>query len=319
MWKSLYVLPRDRCYIPFAAFIPFIVQAVSGIANYIGQRRAAKKEAQYNLNTQNTLNQQAFSQNKEMWQLQNQYNTPAAQMGRFQDAGLSPNLIYQQGSSGNASQVPNIQPAQSNRKFPSFQIPDMIGMYQNYQTKQAGVDRMRMQTELMSQKVRSEAVERMNKLLHGERGRFDLELAKELRKYNVDIKGSEAHSSSLKAKILAKEFALLDQFGTAERKSRLKTAALSQARTAIGTQSEQERLALLKQFGWTKGYQESAAMDSKILSGQQQAVYDKLKTTLFRDHQMTPSDNFLVRMLMHFMMDNGMTPEDFNSSDMPPR
>lgn len=42
----------------------------------------------------------------DMWNLQNQYNTPSAQMQRFKDAGLNPMLIYQQGSPGNASSAP---------------------------------------------------------------------------------------------------------------------------------------------------------------------------------------------------------------------
>lgn len=40
--------------------------------------------------------------NLEMWNRQNEYNTPAAQMQRFKDAGLSPHLIYGRGESGNA-------------------------------------------------------------------------------------------------------------------------------------------------------------------------------------------------------------------------
>jgi len=317
MWYDVYKLPKDRLYLPFAAFIPWIVQGVAAIANYIGQRRAQKKEAQYNLSTQTALNQQAFDQNKEMWMLQNKYNTPMSQMGRYAEAGLNPNLIYGQGSSGNAANVPNIQPAHSDRKFAPFQIPEMIGTYQDMQLKQAGLDRTKEQTRLLSEKSRTEAVERMNKLLHGERGKFDLELAKELRKYNVDIRAHESASARVKAATMAKEFQLLDEFGTAEKKSRLLSQTLQQARTAVGTSSDKEKLELLKQFGWTKGYQESAARESQVLSAQQQAMFDKLKTTLFREHQMTPSDNFLVRMLMHFMMDNGMTPEDLGT--FPPR
>lgn len=39
------------------------------------------------------------------WQQQNAYNTPAAQMQRFTDAGLNPNLVYGQGNNGNASSM----------------------------------------------------------------------------------------------------------------------------------------------------------------------------------------------------------------------
>lgn len=50
-----------------------------------------------NLQYQNDIN---------MWNKQNAYNTPSAQMQRYIDAGLNPNLIYGQGSSGNASSSP---------------------------------------------------------------------------------------------------------------------------------------------------------------------------------------------------------------------
>ena len=44
--------------------------------------------------------------NENMWNKQNEYNTPANQMKRFEAAGLNPNLVYGQGSSGNASSAP---------------------------------------------------------------------------------------------------------------------------------------------------------------------------------------------------------------------
>lgn len=48
-----------------------------------------------------------YQQQKEMFNLSNAYNSPTAQMQRFKDAGLNPNLIYGQGSPGNA---PNVLP-----------------------------------------------------------------------------------------------------------------------------------------------------------------------------------------------------------------
>lgn len=41
--------------------------------------------------------------NERMWHLNNAYNTPKAQMQRFKDAGLNPNLIYGKGTSGNSN------------------------------------------------------------------------------------------------------------------------------------------------------------------------------------------------------------------------
>lgn len=50
--------------------------------------------------------------NLEMWNLQNAYNTPQAQMKRFEEAGLNPNLIYGQGTPGNATSAPQKHAAQ---------------------------------------------------------------------------------------------------------------------------------------------------------------------------------------------------------------
>lgn len=52
------------------------------------------------------MQQQQNAYELEMWNLKNQYDSPAAQMQRYQDAGLNPNLIYgQQNVSGNTPQA----------------------------------------------------------------------------------------------------------------------------------------------------------------------------------------------------------------------
>lgn len=56
--------------------------------------------------------EQAALQNQyniDMWKMQADYNSPANQMRRFQEAGLNPNLIYGQGSNGNMSSPPVLQ------------------------------------------------------------------------------------------------------------------------------------------------------------------------------------------------------------------
>lgn len=48
------------------------------------------------------MKQQEQAYNLELWNLQNEYNSPAAQMARYQDAGLNPNLIYSQQNSASS-------------------------------------------------------------------------------------------------------------------------------------------------------------------------------------------------------------------------
>lgn len=61
-----------------------------------------------NFVTQYGLAEQANQHEIDMWNLQNEYNTPAAQMARFKEAGLNPMLMYTQGNPGNASHAPQV-------------------------------------------------------------------------------------------------------------------------------------------------------------------------------------------------------------------
>lgn len=55
------------------------------------------------------LAQYTFDKNLEMWNLQNKYNAPGAQMQRLQEAGLNPHLMYGKGTVGNAQGMPQMQ------------------------------------------------------------------------------------------------------------------------------------------------------------------------------------------------------------------
>lgn len=46
--------------------------------------------------------------NIDAWNRQNEYNSPTQQMNRLKEAGLNPNLMYQQGNVGNASSAPQL-------------------------------------------------------------------------------------------------------------------------------------------------------------------------------------------------------------------
>lgn len=61
---------------------------------------------QYKYNTR--LAEQQNQYNLEMWKLNNEYNSPQAQMKRFEEAGLNPNLIYGQGTPGNSPSAPQM-------------------------------------------------------------------------------------------------------------------------------------------------------------------------------------------------------------------
>lgn len=86
---------------------------VSAAGNVIGSLIGANAQKKNNESLME-LAQYKYDKDLEQWNRENAYNTPTAQMQRYADAGLNPNLIYGQGSSGNASggvsyDAPNLQ------------------------------------------------------------------------------------------------------------------------------------------------------------------------------------------------------------------
>jgi hypothetical protein len=75
--------------------------AGTGLQAYQGGRNI-KKTHRYNVK----MADYTFNKNLEMWKLQNQYNSPQAQMQRLQEAGLNPHLMYGKGTVGNAQTMP---------------------------------------------------------------------------------------------------------------------------------------------------------------------------------------------------------------------
>lgn len=67
-----------------------------------------------------------WRRNLEQWNRENAYNSPSAQMARFQEAGLNPNLMYAQGNAGNAGSSPSYESNES----ADLALP-MIGLYQS--------------------------------------------------------------------------------------------------------------------------------------------------------------------------------------------
>ena len=85
----------------------------SGIGSLfgIGRGKRQNKRNRRNMEYQHQLD-------KQMFDYQNAYNTPAMQMQRLKDAGLNPNLMYSQGTTGNASNAPYTKPLPAYQETP---------------------------------------------------------------------------------------------------------------------------------------------------------------------------------------------------------
>lgn len=86
------------------------------------------------------------------WDRQNAYNAPKAQMERFKEAGLNPNLIYGQGTPGNASATP-LAAQKSGAPEHKLDLQQIYGdakrLEMNMQQTQQTVENLKTNQELM--------------------------------------------------------------------------------------------------------------------------------------------------------------------------
>lgn len=123
---------------------------IQGAINAKQSRRNMKRQFNYNMQ----MADYNYAKNLEMWNRQNEYNSPAAQMKRYKDAGLNPHLIYGQGSSGNAQTMPTYQasaPDTSGITSP-VQLTGALGQYQ-------AMGQNRAQTDLLSEQFATQREE----------------------------------------------------------------------------------------------------------------------------------------------------------------
>lgn len=88
---------------------------IGSIAGAIGQNKivnkqieAQKAENQKNREYNMMLARQQNQWNLEQWQRENDYNSPTSQMARLRQAGLNPDLMYGQGTTGNSAGSPEM-------------------------------------------------------------------------------------------------------------------------------------------------------------------------------------------------------------------
>lgn len=109
-----------------------IFGGATNIANSAINAKQAKKQRDHEFE----LSKYAYSQDREMWNDMNEYNTPKNQMKRFGEAGLNPHLIYGKGTAGNPTTMPKYQAPRA--EYPALNLrPDLITIHQDLKMKQA--------------------------------------------------------------------------------------------------------------------------------------------------------------------------------------
>lgn len=125
----------------------------------------------------------------DFWNMQNQYNSPAAQMERFKAAGLNPNLIYGRGDSGSASPIPVPDAQHVDFRAPQYEGMrfDLLGQmnaFADLDIKRAQADNLRAQNSVIIQ-------EGILKGLNSQRLDFDLGLDRDMRETSADYRRAQ--------------------------------------------------------------------------------------------------------------------------------
>ncbi|AXH76292.1 MAG: DNA pilot protein [Microviridae sp.] len=160
--------------------------AVGGVINSISQGRQNKKNRAF---SEKMYDKQKVD-NISFWSQQNDYNSPKAQMARFKEAGLNPNLIYGQGNSGNAGAIstPDVQAAPGRSPEWGNAITAAAGGFVNQfydlAIKQAQTNNLQAQNEVIKQDAMLRGVQTR-------RGQFDLDFESELRPISAESRAEK--------------------------------------------------------------------------------------------------------------------------------
>lgn len=144
----------------FLDFIPLIGGAVGAISSAIGgssQNKANLQAVRETNNANMELAKYQADRNLDLWNLNNEYNTPAAQMQRYLDAGLNPNLIYGNGSSsaGNSSSPASgfDAPRVSAPKVDNSYIPNAAQLFMQGLSQTAQIRKTNAETAMVYQNI----------------------------------------------------------------------------------------------------------------------------------------------------------------------
>lgn len=115
-----------------------IASAGNGIMNFTGNminehynRKNQREINEQNIELQREVNQMNIENQWAMWHATNEYNSPAAQMSRFKDAGLNPHLIYGQSNTTSAVDVGRADsPRAEAYRTKWSDIPSILGVLQ---------------------------------------------------------------------------------------------------------------------------------------------------------------------------------------------
>lgn len=186
--------------LPLAALIPLIAAGVGGaatIGSAISGRKTSIENTEKTIAAQKELAQYQYQQEMSQLEYMNQYNTPAAQKQRLIDAGLNPALMYEGQPQNTQTQLPKYNAPEIEYKYEPVNVQalgSMISQYQDARIKNVQVDNLKAQQDNVKMDTALKAAQQGKQLAETAKSKFDLELAKEMKAYSLDIMQTKTFS-----------------------------------------------------------------------------------------------------------------------------
>ncbi len=171
------------------------VQVGGQLLNSHFNRRTARRNTDLTIGANKSEAELAWQRSLDMWHMQNQYNDPSAQMQRFKRAGLNPNLVYGQGTSGNSSKTPEYKAAQQEHKYKAFKVPELT-KFQEVRLQDQQISAIKQSTDLDAAKETNEMIKSTILDNVRKKGDLDVNYLESLYPYNLQAKQKSIEKQS---------------------------------------------------------------------------------------------------------------------------
>lgn len=256
----------------------YAAASIDNASNVIATSNANRRTREWN---EKMLAQQR-SWALEDWNRQNEYNSPAAQMQRFKDAGLSPHLIY--GQTNTAAPVRSSDSKSMEYRVPQFtKGTDVLAETQQIKLSEAQIDNLRQANKVQQQEALLKAAQTAETSMRTARTEFDLSQSQKLAQTSVEMAQAELENKLQEGYGRVKDFELKSQ--ELEQRGKMNPLLQEQMQGILKLQGQQ--------FDQVKLAMKNEALRTPVL---------KLAAKL-AERNVSPNDPFWLKIMQIFIYD----------------